>query len=244
MLHKLFADNLTTAYNTLILTGAIGLGKTLVGVLAMLYLLYRMLCLKDPYTYYGMMPSDKITFSMLNITLDAAQGVGWDKMQQLLQGSEWFMEHGTMNASRTNPQWQPPKGIEVVFGSNNRHVVGRALFCLDGDTVIKTSLGDKSLKDLVNKSIQVASIDSNGNEILSDLCTVKPTIQATEEIQIELEDGYIIKCTPNHRLMLKNGTYKEAQYLTEDDELAEKQNSPNTQSYFEFIDSIISERGQ
>lgn len=74
------------------------------GVLAQLYLMYRMLCLKDPYGYYGMMPSDKITFSMLNITLDAAQGVGWDKIQQLLQGSPWFMEHGTMNASRTNPQ--------------------------------------------------------------------------------------------------------------------------------------------
>lgn len=47
-----------------------------------------MLCLKDPYAYYGMMPSDKITFSMLNITIDAAQGVAWDKAQQLLQGSE------------------------------------------------------------------------------------------------------------------------------------------------------------
>lgn len=72
---KLFPDNLTTAYNTLVLTGAIGLGKTLIGVISMLYLLYRMLCLKDPYAYYGMMPADKISFSMLNITLEAAQGV-------------------------------------------------------------------------------------------------------------------------------------------------------------------------
>lgn len=86
------------------MTGAIGLGKTLMGCLAMLYLLYRMLCLKDPYAYYGMMPSDKITFSMLNITLETAQGVGWDKIQQLLQGSPWFMNHGAVNASRTNPQ--------------------------------------------------------------------------------------------------------------------------------------------
>ena len=77
-LKKIFPDNLTTKYNTLILTGSIGLGKTLVAVLCMLYLLYRMLCLKDPYSYYRMMPSDKISFSMLNITLDTAQGVGWD----------------------------------------------------------------------------------------------------------------------------------------------------------------------
>jgi hypothetical protein len=34
------------------------------------------MCLKDPYTYYGLQPIDKITFSMLNVTLEAAQGVG------------------------------------------------------------------------------------------------------------------------------------------------------------------------
>jgi len=39
------------------------------------------------------------------------------------------------------------------------------------------------------------------------------------EYQIELEDGTVIKCTPTHRFMLKDGSYKEAQYLTEDDEL-------------------------
>ena len=50
--------------------------NTLVAVLAQLYLLYRMLCLKDPYEYFGLMPSDKITFSMLNITLETAKGVG------------------------------------------------------------------------------------------------------------------------------------------------------------------------
>ena len=75
MLKKLFPDNLTTAYNTLILTGAIGLGKTLVGDLALLYLLYRVLCLKDPYAYYGMQPIDKISISLLNVTIDAAHGV-------------------------------------------------------------------------------------------------------------------------------------------------------------------------
>lgn len=75
MLKDLFPDNITTKYNTLILTGSIGLGKSFIAVVCLLYLLYRMLCLRDPYSYYGMQPIDKITFSMLNITLDAAQGV-------------------------------------------------------------------------------------------------------------------------------------------------------------------------
>ena len=220
-LRKIFPDNITTKYNTLILTGPIGIGKSFVAVVCMCYLLYRLLCLKDPYSYYGLQPIDKITISMLTITLDAAQGVRWDKMQQLLQSSEWFMSHGTVNASRTNPTWQPPKGIELIFGSNNRHVVGRALFCLDGNTIIATSNGDKKLLELLNKDINVISVDKNGNKIISDGCTVRPTRKTDIEYQIELENGTVIKCTPNHKFLLKNGTYKEAQYLTEEDELEE-----------------------
>jgi hypothetical protein len=220
-LKEIFPDNLTTRYNTLVLTGSIGLGKSFIAVICQLYLLYRMMCLKDPYQYYSLQPIDKITFSMLNVTLEAAQGVGWDKMQNLLQSSEWFMERGNMNASRTNPQWQPPKGIELVFGSSNRHVVGRALFCLDGETVISTVDGDKKLVDLVDKQINVISVDTVGNKIISDTCTIKPTVETNIEYQIELEDGSVIKCTAEHRLMLKDGSYKAVKDLTVDDELAE-----------------------
>lgn len=220
-LKDIFPDNLTTKYNTIILSGSIGLGKSFIAVIIQLYLLYRMMCLKDPYSTYKMQPIDKITFSMLNVTLDAAQGVAWDKAQNLLQSSEWFMEHGNMNASRSNPQWQPPKGIELIFGSSNRHVVGRALFCLDGETTIATTKGDKKLVDLVNKDINIISVDDEGNKVISDTCTVKPTAQTNVEYQIELEDGSVIKCTPNHRFLITDGTYKEAQYLTEDDDIVE-----------------------
>ena len=68
-LKEIFPDNITTRYNTVILTGSIGLGKSFIAVVCQLYLLYRMLCLKDPYTYFGLQPIDKITFSMLNVTI-------------------------------------------------------------------------------------------------------------------------------------------------------------------------------
>lgn len=158
-LQEIFPDNLTTRYNTLILTGSIGLGKSFVAVLCQLYLLYRMMCLKDPYTYYGLQPIDKITFSMLNVTIEAAQGVGWDKMQQLLQSSDWFMERGNMNASRTNPQWMPPKGIELVFGSSNRHVVGRALFSNFSDEV-NFGVGNNVEKQKAKLKKMISQIDA------------------------------------------------------------------------------------
>ena len=74
LLKEIFPDPLKPAtYNTLALTGAIGLGKSFVAVLVGLYELYRMLCLKDPYIYYGLQPIDKITFAVMNITLDGIE---------------------------------------------------------------------------------------------------------------------------------------------------------------------------
>lgn len=158
-LKDIFPDNLTTKYNTIILSGSIGLGKSFIAVIIQLYLLYRMMCLKDPYQHFSMQPIDKITFSMLNVTLEAAQGVAWDKAQNLLQSSEWFMERGNMNASRTNPQWQPPKGIELIFGSSNRHVVGRALFCNFSDEV-NFGIGNNVEKQKAKLKKMISQIDA------------------------------------------------------------------------------------
>ena len=219
-LKKIFPDPLKPAqYNTLALTGAIGLGKSFMAVLCGLYELYRMLCLKDPYLHYGLQPIDKITFAIMNITLDAAEGVGWDKLQQLAQSSEWFMSHGTVSKSQ-NPVWSPGKKIELVCGSQSRHIIGRAVFfCLDGETQILTTNGIQKLKDCVEKPIKVFNVDTNKGIITSDVCTVLPTQKSKEEICIELEDNTIIKCTPNHKFMLFDGSYKEAQYLTLEDEI-------------------------
>ena len=221
VLHKLFPDNISTAFNTVIFTGGIGLGKSTCAGVAQLYMLYRMLCLKDPCAHYRIQPGSSFTFSQLNVTLEAAHGVLWQKTQAMLQASPWFMEHGYVNASKTEPIWQPNGSIELLFVSSNRNVIGRNLFCLDGDTVIKTEDGDKQLKTLVGKDIRVYSIDDNNGLVLSEKCTVKPTAKTSEEYQIELENGTIIKCTPEHRLMLKDGTYKMAKDLSERDELAE-----------------------
>lgn len=113
---------------------SIGTGKTLFSVVCMLYMLYRMLCLKDPYKHYGLQPIDLITFSFMNITKDAAKGVGWNKCQQLLQSSSWFMERGQVTGS-LEPEWHPVGGIELIYGSLPRHVIGRAVFASFEDEI-------------------------------------------------------------------------------------------------------------
>ena len=134
VLKKMFPTNIDTAYNTAIFSGAIGLGKSTIAVIAILYQLYRMMCLKNPYAHYGLQEIDLITFAFINITIDAAKGVAWDKCQQMLQRSDWFMARGTLTKS-ANPIWQPPKGIELIVGSMPRHIIGRAVFSIFCDEI-------------------------------------------------------------------------------------------------------------
>lgn len=133
-LNDIFPDNISTKYNTIIFTGAIGLGKSTIAVICLLYLLYRLLCLKDPYLYYGLQPIDKISVSLMNITLKNAQGVALDKMNQMILSSEWFMQHGEM-AGVSNLIYIPGKHIELITASSNNQVIGRAIFANFTDEV-------------------------------------------------------------------------------------------------------------
>ena len=114
--------------NGIVAHNSIGIGKSTCAVVCQLYMLYRLLCLKDPYLYYGMQPIDKITISLMNITIENAKGVALDKLNQLILSSDWFMSHGEMHGT-TNMIFVPDKHIEFVCASSNNQIIGRALFC-------------------------------------------------------------------------------------------------------------------
>ena len=191
-LRKIFPDNLTVNYNTVALTGSIGIGKSFIAVICILYLLYRMLCLKDPYLHYGLQPIDKITFGFMNITLDASKGVAWDKCQQLLQVSPWFMKHGTVSGT-VNVEWKPPKGIELIAGSLPRHIIGRAVFAIFMDEVSFQPNSDveeqkRKAKELVSTAaarMQSRFMKGEYNPTLLLLASSKRTEQSYMETFIE-----------------------------------------------------------
>lgn len=184
------------------------------------YLMYRVMCLKNPLQHYGIKLTEKIVFAFMNIKLDLSKEIAMSKFQKTIQMSPWFMSKGSMTQKDNQPYWTPPDPISIIIGSQSDDVIGKPIFfCLDGDTIINTINGNYKIKELVGKKIKVRNIDNNGNIITSDECTVAITSKSKEEYEIKLEDGTIIKCTPNHKLMLKDKTYKEAQYLTKDDEL-------------------------
>lgn len=192
-LKEIFPNSIEpAAYNTVALSGAIGLGKSFVAVLCGLYELYRMLCLKDPYIHYGLQPIDRITFAFMNITLDASKGVAWSKCQELLQLSPWFMSKGTVSGT-VNPTWNPPKGIELIPGSLSRHIIGRAVYWAFFDEVSFQPNQDvakqkEKAKALVNTAaarMQSRFMKGEKNPTLLILASSKRTEQSYMETFIE-----------------------------------------------------------
>lgn len=192
VLKKIFPNNIDVNYHTVVLTGAIGLGKSFEADLIILYQLYKMLCLKDPYLYYGLQPIDKITFALINITLDASKGVAWDKIQQLLQSSPWFMAHGTVKGT-SNLVWQPNKNIELIAGSLPRHILGRAVFSAFMDEVSFQPNNDlqkqieraKALVSAADIRMQSRFMKGNKNPTILILASSKRTEQSYLETYIE-----------------------------------------------------------
>ena len=193
-LKEIFPTNIDTAYNTIILTGAIGLGKSTIAVICLLYLLYRLLCLKDPYLHFGLQPIDKISISLMNITLENAKGVSLDKMNQMILSSEWFMSHGTMSGV-SNLTYIPNKHIELITASSNNQVIGRCIFANFTDEVNFGLTND--VEKLKNKQKQLISqIDARmksrflrGNKLptLNIIASSKNSDQSFLESYIELK---------------------------------------------------------
>ena len=99
------------------------------------------------------------------------------------------------------------------------------LRCLRGDTNIRLLNGeDIPIKDVVerikNEDLYTLSINPENLEMVpTKIINAKKTIKDAKLVRVTLDNGEHIDCTPDHRFMLRDGTYKEAQYLKVDENL-------------------------
>jgi len=140
----IFAPNSTIT--TLILTGAIGTGKTTVATIAMVYSLYKLSCLRNIHEFYGLMGGKKIIFGCYNITLKKAD-VGYDLFKQYVDGSPYFRKYCPRKKRPDEPIFFPKKMIQYEVGSLAEHALGDDMlaFMLDEANFYKKT-PDPSLK--------------------------------------------------------------------------------------------------
>lgn len=207
-------------YYEIVLTGATRTGKTSTAVSDAAYQLYRLMCLKDPQQYFGLKSVSTISVFFFNLTATLARGVAFREFNDTLAASPWFMERGHMSRSEANPTYIPDGGlIEVEYGSDSSQALGKATYCLVGSTEIITDNGILSLDEASKiNDFKVAQLSSDDTIIFVN-AEVKNTAKVTDTIRIELEDGSFIEGTPEHKVLLSNGTYKCLKDITISDDL-------------------------
>ena len=163
------------------------------------------------------------------------------------------MERGKVTGLK-NLEYVPNGPIRFTVGSQMEHSIGKDIIlglldevnfvkgadiqmekskimslynCLDGNTIIRTANGNEKISLLQGHNIKVFTQSNKYNIEDSEIVTVMQTAETNKLISIELEDGTVLKVTPEHKLRLANGEYKEAQYLTSDDILMEEINESN-----------------
>lgn len=226
-LKDIFPTNTTTAYDTFLESGARGLGKSEIACGAIgTYLMYRIMCLRDPLEYYHIKNTEKIAFAFMNIKLDLAEAIAIDKFQKTIQKSPWFMSKGMMTKRNNQPYWNPPEPIEIIIGSQSDDVIGRPIYFaffdeisfLKNQDVEKQKQKAKDMIDTAKGGMKTRFIHQGKNPTLLVVASSKKSEQAFMEDYIRklsANDGDNVKVVDEPVWKVKpEGTYsKETFYV-------------------------------
>ncbi|MEW6040137.1 MAG: DNA gyrase subunit A, partial [Elusimicrobiota bacterium] len=122
--------------------------------------------------------------------------------------------------------------------------------CFTGDTKIKLLDGtEKSFEQLSqmykpDENYAVYSMNKSGEIVIGWAHNSQITRKNAEVIELTLDTGAKIRCTPDHRFLLRNGTYKAAKDLTSEDSIMPgyfrtAQVKENLNEYLQILQPII-----
>jgi hypothetical protein len=122
---EIYPSPMVEKYWLICLRGSIGKGKTTISTICIAYELYKLLCRMNPQKSFGLIPSSKIVFAILNRTLTLSTDVVWDRLSQLFTKSPYFAK--TLNPKRLRNKEETlfPKRIDFAMGSRFGHTLGQ-----------------------------------------------------------------------------------------------------------------------
>lgn len=131
----------------LILAGAIGTGKSVNAVFALLYKLTWLDHLKNPQKFFGLMPGSRIVMGLYSVFKYKAQDVVLSYVKNFMGTSPYFKERLQI-AKAEGEVWMPNK-VQFICGANELHALGDNLFGVIIDEANFYSGGaDKSSSDV------------------------------------------------------------------------------------------------
>jgi len=139
--------NAGNKYHEVILTGATRIGKSSTAITATAYMLYRLMCLRNPQKFFNKKDVSVFTVTFFNLTEKLAKGVAFREFNDTLKTSPWFNAHGTFSKSKKNFYYIPEGGkVEVDFGSDSSHGLGKQIFVGFMDEINFSQAGIKDVE--------------------------------------------------------------------------------------------------
>lgn len=114
----------------IVLTGAMGVGKTYIACVGISYIIYLIHCLKDPFSFLGKASSGKLAVSFFNLNKSMSDTLGYQKLQHILYHSPWFIKNALrVKEGKTNEVQMPL--VDCLLSSPNSQGYG----ITGGDTI-------------------------------------------------------------------------------------------------------------
>lgn len=128
MLIEIFDGSPATPVSEVILSGSIGWGKSYASAVALLYVLYRLTCMRDPHAYYGLAGGSKIYIAIYSVSREQAEDSAFAKIREWVDLVPYFREHCPRNKLIKSKIVLHSSPVEVITGSRELHTIGRDIF--------------------------------------------------------------------------------------------------------------------
>jgi tRNA-splicing ligase RtcB len=131
----------------------------------------------------------------------------------------------------------PIGGVMATEGVVIPNAVGVDIGCFSGDTKVPLLNGmQKTLRELTDEGSDVYVYSLNSElKLVAGKATPKLTKKNAEVMEVIISGGEVIRCTMDHRFMLLDGSYKEAQSLNAFDSLMPLYRSYESKDGYEHI---------
>lgn len=130
------------------LTGAIGIGKSSVSIIGILYDLYRITLLKNPHKKWKLIPTTHIVFTLITATMDLAGVVLADQLIDAISASPYFCSKLLPGKGDKIDEDMFPHRVGISYGSRMRHSLGKAVIgAIIDEANFQDAVADQALQN-------------------------------------------------------------------------------------------------
>ena len=218
LLRKVYPNPYHSPYVEIILTGAIGLGKTTVAKIGSTYDLYKLIQLENPQKTYNLLPTTTIVYAIINATKNLADAVIFDELTEWFQYSPAFK--GLVAKAKANKSKTIfPKNVDIIVGSRPSHALGMAVFGAILDEMnFQNKVANQALENYISIKRRMQSRFSKGGKLPGHLWLISSKKSTSDFLDEHIEKSrhnknsivadYALWEVKGHLLNLSGKTFK------------------------------------